>query len=93
MSNKARRRFKDKVRELTRSNNPLSMYQAIEKLNVYLRGWALVSEFRSIVCFSGILMAGYVAVSDHEVGNEKKGNLEQNPAGLKVISSTSSSNY
>ena len=44
VSNKARRRFKDKVRELTRRNNPLSMYQAIEELNVYLRGW--VSYFR-----------------------------------------------
>jgi group II intron reverse transcriptase/maturase len=44
VSNKARRRFKDKVRELTRRNNPLSMYQVIEELNVYLRGW--VSYFR-----------------------------------------------
>ena len=44
VSNKARRRFKDKVRELTRRNNPLSMYQAMEELNVYLRGW--ISYFR-----------------------------------------------
>jgi hypothetical protein len=44
VSNKARRKFKDKVRELTRRNNPLSMYQAIEELNVYLGGW--VSYFR-----------------------------------------------
>jgi hypothetical protein len=39
VSNKAQRKFKDKVRELTRRNNPLSMHQVIEALNVYLRGW------------------------------------------------------
>jgi group II intron reverse transcriptase/maturase len=44
VSNKARLKFKAKVRELTHRNNPLSMYQAIEELNVYLRGW--VSYFR-----------------------------------------------
>jgi len=44
VSNKARSKFKVKVRELTRRNNPLSMHQAIEGLNVYLRGW--VSYFR-----------------------------------------------
>jgi RNA-directed DNA polymerase len=44
VSNKARLKFKTKVRELTHRNNPLSMYQAIEELNVYLRGW--VSYFR-----------------------------------------------
>jgi len=44
VSNKARLKFKAKVRELTHRNNPLSMYQAVEELNVYLRGW--VSYFR-----------------------------------------------
>ncbi|MES9905895.1 MAG: group II intron maturase-specific domain-containing protein [Sedimenticola sp.] len=38
-SNKARIRFKDRVRELTRRNNPLSMYQVIYELCLYLRGW------------------------------------------------------
>ena len=44
VSNKARLKFKAKVRELTHRNNPLSMYQAIEEMNAYLRGW--VSYFR-----------------------------------------------
>ncbi len=39
VSNQARKRFKDRVRELTRRNNPLSMYQVIQELNKYLRGW------------------------------------------------------
>jgi hypothetical protein len=39
VSNKARVEFKDRVRELTRRNNPLSMYQIIQDLNEYLRGW------------------------------------------------------
>jgi len=39
VSNKARKRFKDRVRELTHRNNPLSMYQLIQELNKYLRGW------------------------------------------------------
>ena len=43
-TNKVRRKLKNKTRELTPRNNPLSMYQAIEELNVYLRGW--VSYFR-----------------------------------------------
>ena len=38
VSNKARKRFKDRVRELTRRNNPLSMYQVIQELNKYMRG-------------------------------------------------------
>jgi len=44
VSNKARIKFKDKVRDLTRRNNPLSMYQITQDLNEYLRGW--VSYFR-----------------------------------------------
>jgi hypothetical protein len=39
VSTKAQIRFKDRVRELTRRNNPLSMYQVIQELNNYLRGW------------------------------------------------------
>jgi len=39
VSSKAQIRFKDKIRELTKRNNPLSMYQVIQQLNQYLRGW------------------------------------------------------
>ena len=39
VSNKAQLRFKDRVRELTRRNNPLSMYRVIHELSIYLRGW------------------------------------------------------
>ena len=51
VSNKARLKFKVKVRELTRRNNPLSMYQAIQELKVYLRGWVgyfRIQEFRNL---------------------------------------------
>ena len=51
VSNKVRRRFKDRVRELTRRNNPLSMCQAVENLNEYLRGWVgyfRIQEFRKL---------------------------------------------
>jgi RNA-directed DNA polymerase len=44
VSNKSRIKFKQKIRELTRRNNPLSMYQIIQDLNEYLRGW--LSYFR-----------------------------------------------
>lgn len=44
VSNKAREKFKKKTRELTRRNNPLSMYQIIQELNTFLRGW--VNYFR-----------------------------------------------
>jgi group II intron reverse transcriptase/maturase len=40
----AQDRFKTKIRELTRRNNPLSMYQVVYQLNQYLRGW--VGYFR-----------------------------------------------
>ena len=49
VSNQARTRFKTKVRELTRRNNPLSMYQVVHELNQYLQGWIgyfRVQEFR-----------------------------------------------
>lgn len=39
VSNKACKRFKARVRELTRRNYPLSMTQLIQELNLYLRGW------------------------------------------------------
>jgi len=51
VSNKARLKFKAKVRELTRRNNPLSMYQVIQELKVYLRGWVgyfRIQEFRNL---------------------------------------------
>jgi len=51
VSNKARIKFKKKVRELTRRNNPLSMHQAIHDLNVYMRGWISyfsIQEFRML---------------------------------------------
>ncbi len=51
VSNKARSKFKDKVRELTRRNNPLSMYHSIQGLNEYLRGWVSyfgIQEFRML---------------------------------------------
>lgn len=51
VSNKARIKFKHKVRKLTRRNNPLSMHQIIQALNSYLRGWLAyfgIQEFRMI---------------------------------------------
>ena len=39
ISDKARVKFKKKILELTRRNNPFSMYQIIQELNEYLRGW------------------------------------------------------
>jgi hypothetical protein len=39
VSNKARTKLKSKIKELTRRNNPLSMYQLIQDLNNYMRGW------------------------------------------------------
>lgn len=44
ISTNARKRFKDKIRELTKRNNPLSMYTIFQSLNEYLRGW--VEYFR-----------------------------------------------
>ena len=51
VSNDARVRFKDKIRELTRRNNPLSMYQNIQALNNYLQGWVAyfgIQEFKTL---------------------------------------------
>jgi len=44
VSNKARIKLKRKIRELTRRNNPLSMYQLLQDLNSYMRGW--IAYFR-----------------------------------------------
>ncbi len=51
VSTEARRRFKDRVRELTRRNNGLSMSQVIRDLSEYLRGWVSyfrIQEFRKV---------------------------------------------
>jgi len=44
ISNKSLDKFKTRVKQLTKRNNPLSMYQIIQELNKYLRGW--VSYFK-----------------------------------------------
>lgn len=44
ISDKALSKFKKTVKLLTRRNNPFSMHQLIERLNIYLRGW--ISYFR-----------------------------------------------
>ena len=51
VSNKSRLKFKDKIRELTRRNNPRSMYQNIQELNQYLLGWVAyfgIQEFKKL---------------------------------------------
>ncbi len=51
VSNQAREKFKKKVREMTKRNNPLSMRQVILALNKYLAGWVAyfrIQEFRQI---------------------------------------------
>ncbi len=51
VSNGAREKFKRKVRELTKRNNPLSMRQVILALNEYLAGWVVyfrIQEFRQL---------------------------------------------
>ena len=51
VSNKSRIKFKDKIRELTRRNNPLSMHQNIEELNKYLQGWVAyfgIQQFKKL---------------------------------------------
>jgi len=52
ISTKARQRFKDRVRELTRRNNGLSTAQIIRDLSQYLRGWVeyfRLQEFRQVL--------------------------------------------
>jgi RNA-directed DNA polymerase len=61
VSNKARIRFKDRVRELTRRNNPLSMYQVIHQLaSICEAGW-VISGFRNSNTCSETLMPGFEA--------------------------------
>lgn len=51
VSNKARTKFKKRVHDLTIRNNPLSMFQIIQELNEYLRGWVSyfkIQEFKMI---------------------------------------------
>jgi len=51
VSEKAREKFKRRVKELTRRNNPLSMYELIQELNLYLRGWVeyfRIQEFKTL---------------------------------------------
>jgi len=51
VSNKSRTKFKDKIRKLTRRNNPLSMSENIQELNKYLQGWVAyfgIQEFKMI---------------------------------------------
>jgi hypothetical protein len=51
ISTKAITTFKNKVRELTKRNNPLSMYEIIQELNQYIQGWVgyfRIQEFKEI---------------------------------------------
>ena len=51
ISTKARQRFKNRVRDLTRRDNGLSMLQVIRDLSEYLRGWVeyfRIQEFRKV---------------------------------------------
>lgn len=51
VSAKSRKRFKDKVRDLTKRNNRFSMNEVIQRLNLYLRGWVAyfgIQEFKMI---------------------------------------------
>ena len=51
VSNKSRTKFKDKIRKLTRRNNPLSMSENIRELSRYLQGWVAyfgIQEFKRI---------------------------------------------
>jgi RNA-directed DNA polymerase len=51
VSNGAREKFKKKIRELIKRNNPLSMRQVILALNEYLAGWVnyfCIQEFRQL---------------------------------------------
>jgi len=51
ISTEARRRFQDRVREMTRRNNGRSMMQIIRALSEYLHGWVnyfRIQEFRKV---------------------------------------------
>ena len=47
VSIKSRKRFKNKVRELTKRNNGFSMHYIIQRLNLYLRGWHISASRNS----------------------------------------------
>jgi RNA-directed DNA polymerase len=50
ISTEAKKIFREKVKRLTKRNNPLSMYQIIKELNQFLRGWVnyfKIQEFKS----------------------------------------------
>lgn len=52
ISNKARKNFKEKIRMLTKRNNPLSMYTIIKEVNKVLIGWInyfKIQEFKVIL--------------------------------------------
>lgn len=52
ISNKARKKFKEKVKLLTKRNNPLSMYKIIKDLNRVLIGWVnyfKIQEFKKVL--------------------------------------------
>jgi RNA-directed DNA polymerase len=52
ISEKVLTKAKDRIRELTVRNNPLSMQQIITKLNEYLRGWInyfRIQEFKKVI--------------------------------------------
>jgi RNA-directed DNA polymerase len=51
ISDKAMKRFKDRVRSLTHRNNPFSMIQIVDTLNEYLRGWV---HYFKIQEFAGV---------------------------------------
>jgi group II intron reverse transcriptase/maturase len=50
LSNKSRASFKDRVRHLTRRNNPYSMHQVIQTLNEYLGGWIGYFHLQEFKC-------------------------------------------
>ena len=49
-SSKARTSFKNRVRYLTRRNNPYAMYQVIQALNEYLEGWIGYYRIQEFKC-------------------------------------------
>ena len=59
VSHQAREKFKRRVREMTRRNNPLSMRQVILALNEYWVGWWLTIAFRSSDRSFVIWMSGF----------------------------------
>jgi hypothetical protein len=51
VSNKSRLKFKEKIRELNRRNNPLTINQIIQDINKYVQGWVAylgIQEFKKL---------------------------------------------